>query len=261
MDLLLIKIIFASLFVSLISFSGAILFVFNHKKVQRYMILFVALSAGSLIGTAFLHLIPEAVLSYLNTTLESGAQLGEDSLLPSTFILLGILFFYMIEKFVHWHHHHDVDCAKHSLSTLSLVGDAFHNFADGVLIGASFLVDVRVGIITTFAIALHEIPQEIGDLSILLHGGMNKVKALLWNFTSALFSVVGGIAGYLFLEGINNILPFIIAFTAGGFIYIALADIVPELHSKKYDLNRMIVTAVFLLGIVFVEVLNTLVHV
>jgi zinc and cadmium transporter len=257
-------IILASFLISLVSFSGAVLFIWREKAINKYLILFVALAAGSLLGTAFFHLIPESVELYENTEVyheadivpETNAQADaahEDEhnhfFLPSYFILLGILLFYVIEKFIHWHHHHDIDCHKHSLSSLSLIGDGLHNFLDGALIAAAFFVDIRLGIVTTIAIALHEIPQEIGNLAILLHSGMNKFKALLWNFLTALTSVLGAVLMYFFIDSLESSIPLIIALTAGTFIYLSLADIIPELNSKRHKFSQGLITIVFLLGI------------
>jgi len=237
---ILIYIIIASFLVSLISLSGAVLFILNEKKIQKYLFFFVSFAAGSLLGTAFFNLIPQSFsLAYEN---------GKNIELSSYFILIGILFFYIIEKFVHWHHHHDINCNHHTLSTLSLVGDGFHNFIDGILISATFLVDVKLGIITTIVIIFHEIPQEIGDLAILLHSKFSKSKALLWNFLSGITSLIGAISSYFIFENIRNLLPLILALTAGGFIYIALADIIPELHKKK--VNILALNLLFFLGII-----------
>lgn len=261
---LIIQIIISTIAISLISLSGAILFVYNEKKINKYLILIVALAAGSFLGTAFFHLIPEAVeLHYdsqevhneLDENIMHGENIDENHehnhmFLPSYFILLGILLFYIIEKFIHWHHHHDIDCHKHSLSTLSLVGDGFHNFVDGALIATAFFVDPKLGIITTIAIAMHEIPQEIGDLAILLHSGISKQKALVLNFLSALTAVFGAITMFFILDIVQNYIAYLISFVAGTFIYLALADIVPELNKKSHNFPQVIISLVFLMGII-----------
>ncbi len=262
MDVL-IQVIIATFLISLISLSGAVLFVFRENVVNKYMILFVALAAGSLLGTAFFHLIPEAVELDAEHEEVHVQDFPEEEhnhvFLPSYFMLLGILLFYVIEKFVHWHHHHDIDCHKHALSTLSIVGDAFHNFIDGALIAAAFYVDISLGIVTTVAIALHEIPQEIGDLAILLHGGMSKFNALLWNFISALFAVAGAIAMFFFVELVESAIPVLVAFVAGTFIYISLADIIPELK-KKHDFSQITISLVFFVGIALSFVMSFVGH-
>lgn len=257
---ILLYILIASFLVSLFSFSGSILFVLKESKVNKYLIIFVALAAGSFLATSFFHLIPESIGLYEDANPHIAEELGthdhSEIFWPSYFVLFGILFFYIIEKFVHWHHHHEIDCHKHSLSTLSLVGDGFHNFIDGILIAVAFLVDIRLGIITAFSIALHEIPQEIGDLAILLHSGFSKYKALFWNFMSALLSLFGSIFAYIYFAKVQTALPLLIAFTAGCFIYIALADIIPELKHRKSDFSQVAVTGFFFIGILMVFILT-----
>ena len=272
---ILFQIILASLLVSFISFSGSILFVLKEQNIKKYMIFFVALAAGSLLGAAFFHLIPEAVSLHIdnnhnlgeeehhqNTMSQSqeSQEHGSHFFLPSYFILLGILLFYIIEKFIHWHHHHEIDCHHHSLSKLSLIGDGFHNFIDGALIAAAFLVDLRLGIVTTLAIILHEIPQEIGDLAILLHSGMSKVKALFWNFVSALTALLGAILMFILGSSLEHYIPHLIAFVAGTFIYLSLADIIPEINKKEYAHSQFTITLIFLIGIGMNLVLSFIGH-
>ena len=148
--------------------------------------------------------------------------------------------FFILEKFVQWRHCHEPHtkhlCTK-EFATINLVGDAFHNFIDGMIIAGSYVVDIRLGFATTVAVLLHEIPQEIGDFAILLHAGMSKMKALTYNFISALFALVGAIIVLLFngTSGLSHV--FIVPFTVGGFIYLAGADLLPELHKVKYSLK------------------------
>lgn len=264
-------ILIATFIVSMISLSGVLFLIFSEKWIKNFLIFFVAIAAGALLGNAFFHLIPESFEMHLDsiessTTADNTEVEGEHSevfLLPSIFILCGIIVFYLIEKFVNWHHHHDIDCHNHSLSALSLVGDAFHNIIDGVLIAVAFMADVKLGILTTFAVILHEFPQEIGDYSILLHSGYSKTKALLWNFLSSLTGVAGGVITYFMLNGLNNYLPSLIGFTAGGFIYIALADIIPELHSHSKESKtkrKLLVSGFFFFGIVMMYLLVKLIH-
>jgi zinc and cadmium transporter len=244
----LLAILIATIIVSSISFLGAIVLMFNHKLLHSRMLLIVAFAAGTFLGTAFFHLIPESVELYEENTLQ---VTGEHShlFLPSYIILLGILVFFVIEKFIHWHHHHDIDCHKHSLSKLSLIGDAVHNFIDGAVIAMTFMVDIRLGIITTIAIIFHEIPQEIGDFSILIHSGYNVSKALLFNFITGLTAIIGALMAYLFLNNLTSVFPMLLAFTAGTFIYISLSDIVPEIHAKKDKINILALSLCMFLGI------------
>lgn len=275
MDLI-FQIILATFVISLISLSGAILFVFNEKKVSKFLILIVALAAGAFLGTAFFHLIPEAVEMhvegehYEDVHEELGSSDEHEEVaheeehnhvfLPSYFILLGILLFYVIEKFIHWHHHHDIDCHKHSLSTLSLIGDGIHNFIDGALIAAAFFVDTNLGIVTTIAIALHEIPQEIGDLAILLHSGMSKTKALFLNFLSAITAILGAVSMYFIANIMENYIPLMISFVAGTFIYLSLADIIPELNKKSNNFSQLTISLVFLIGIILSLSMSFIAH-
>jgi len=235
----LLYIIIATTIVSLISLIGAVFFLKQEKKIKEYMILLVAFAAGSLIGASFFHLIPESFEEFT----------GEFHTV-SMFILIGILTFYLIEKFIHWHHHHSTNCHKHSLSTLSLVGDGFHNFIDGVIIAGAFIINIHIGIATTIAIALHEIPQELGDLAILLHSGIKKSKALLLNFLSAITAILGGIIAYFFLNSFEHLIPLFTAFAAGGFIYISLADIIPELNKREHKFSQKLISIIFLVGII-----------
>jgi zinc and cadmium transporter len=147
------------------------------------------------------------------------------------FPLFGILSFFVVEKLILWHHHHTKKEA-HAFTYLNLIGDAFHNFIDGLIIAASFLYSVPLGITTTVAIIFHEIPQEIGDFSLLVYGGFSRTKALMFNFISALLAVVGGVLGFFFLSSFETLLPYLLAFTAGHFIYIASTDIIPELMEQ-----------------------------
>lgn len=252
----LFEILLATFIISLVSFSGALIFVFSEKIIRKYLILFVAVAAGSMLASSFIELIPESFEMFF----EASVHGAEHSLFsPGLFILLGVLSFYVLEKFIKWHHHHEIDCHKHTMSKMAIVGDGFHNFIDGIVIGSAFLVDSSLGFVITFAIALHEIPQEIGDFSILLHSGMSKFKALFFNFVSGLASVLGGVLAYFFIGESTLILPFLLAFTAGSFIYIALADIVPE-FSKKHEFSQNTLSLFFVLGMIITTTLITLLH-
>ncbi len=157
-----------------------------------------------------------------------------------------------MERYLHWRHcHEDGTCKTHAFTYLNLVGDGFHNCIDGMVIAASFMVSLKLGFVTTLAIILHEIPQELGDFAVLVYGGFTKQKALLFNFASALMAVIGAVAGYFIVDLSKGFLNFILPFTAGGFIYIATSDLIPELH-KETDLKRSTASFfAFLLGIVF----------
>lgn len=196
----------------------------KHKSLERLLLTLVAFSVGALLGDAFIHLLPEAV-----------ADAGGFNLKISTMLILGILLFFGLEKFLRWRHCHDEDCNEHPhhLGTMNLVGDAVHNFIDGVLIGASYLVSIPLGVATTIAVVAHEVPQELGDFGVLLHSGMSKKQALLFNFYSACTAIVGVIFVLLIGTKLENTVSVLVPLTAGGFIYIAMSDLIPELHKDN----------------------------
>lgn len=211
-------IIFATTVVSLISLIGIFFIKIKSERFDSFIEYLVSFAVGGLLGGAFLHLLPEAM--------ESGN--------PSIFIyvLSGILIFFLIEKFLHWRHCHKGHCDAHTFTYLNLIGDGVHNFVDGMIIAASFVTDVRLGFVTTIVVAAHEIPQEIGDFGILVYGGFSKVKALVYNLLSALTAVAGAVIAFFAFEHVLWLKVYLIPFTAGGFIYIALVDMIPELHKK-----------------------------
>lgn len=231
--------ILASILVSLVSLAGILGLLINEKLLGRILFLLIGFSAGALIAAAFLHLMPEA----LEETQSQDVFL---------YLILGFVFFFILEKYFYWRHCHDDICNIHAFTYLNLIGDSIHNFSDGLVIGASFLVNVNFGIITTLVIVLHEIPQEIGDFGVLVYGGFSKIKALYYNFITALTCILGTIAGYFVSTHIADFSPFLLSFIAGGFIYIAACDLVPELH-KQPDLKKSALSMLaFLFGIVFI---------
>jgi len=208
--------------VSLVSLLGLLILPVGPRFLKHAVLLLVSFSAGALIGDTFIHILPEAV-----------EEFGFD-LSMSLSILAGILVFFVLEQFIHWHHCHRPEDQHHSPFVItSLVGDALHNFIDGLFIAASYLVSIPLGIATTLAVTLHEIPQEMGDLGVLLHGGMGKKRALLLNFVFALFAIAGAIVGLLLGGASETFLRFILPFTAGGFLYVANTDLFPELHKSS----------------------------
>jgi zinc and cadmium transporter len=225
--------ILASVFVvSAISLAGIFALSLKEKMLDRLLFVLIAVAAGTLLGVAFLDLIPEAM--------EDG---GEDVLL---YVLSGILAFFILERFVFWHHCHDGKCDVHAFSYLNLIGDGAHNLLDGMVITAAYLTSVPLGFATTIAIALHEIPQEIGDFAILVYGGFGKRRALFYNFLSALAAFVGVGVAYLFSSS-AGFFAFFLAFAAGGFIYIASADIMPELK-KEMEFRKSFLQLLCLVG-------------
>jgi zinc and cadmium transporter len=234
-------ILLATFIVSLISFVGVVALALKDKILNKILLILIGLSAGALMGGAFLHLLPEAV----------GNSKGLDVYL---FVLVGFILFFLIEKVLHWRHCHKGECDVHTFQYMNLVGDSIHNFIDGLIMAASFVVSIPLGVTTTIAIATHEIPQEIGDFGVLLYGGFSKKRAITLNFVVALTAVLGGIVGFFVSNLIDNIVIFILPFAAGGFIYIAATDLVPEIR-KELDMKKYMATLiVFICGILIMWV-------
>ncbi|MFH0839301.1 MAG: ZIP family metal transporter [Candidatus Omnitrophota bacterium] len=231
-------ILISTLIISLISLVGVLSFIINEKILNKSLFFIVAFTAGALLGSAFLHLIPEA--------LEKGSS---SSVFLS--VLFGFLAFFVLEKFLYWRHCHEGVCGIHTFTYLNLVGDSVHNLIDGMVVAASFIVSVKVGMITTLAVILHEIPQELGDFGVLIYGGFTKKKALLFNFITALTSFVGAFLGYLLSSKIENFSFLLLALTSGGFIYISSTDLVPEIHKETNLKKSSLAIIAFLLGVIF----------
>lgn len=225
---MLINIIIATLIVSLISLVGIII---SHKKIKKFLHYFISFAAGALISVALFDLIPHA--------LEKLEQIGIHAHQSFIFVVMGIVLFFLIERFIHWHHCGNEHCHQKPAGILILTGDFIHNFLDGILIAGAFMLSNATGVFTTLTVLLHEIPQEFGDYAVLIHSGFSKKKALLLNFLSALSAVFGGIIGFLLFEVIDGIAPYFVLATAGGFLYIALSDIVPSMH--KGEKKKMLV--------------------
>lgn len=240
----LLQILIAVLIVSLVSVLGILIF-FREKTLNRILFFLVSFAAGTLLGAAFLDLLPEA--------LEDGFKES-----VPVFILLGMLSFFILEKFLYWHHHHAGHEHEevHGFTYLNIVGDAIHNFLDGAVIAISFMNNTALGIVTTIAIIAHEIPQEIADFSILIYGGFSRAKALVYNFLTALTAVLGALAAYFYSGTIKDSTILITSFAVGGFVYIASTDLIPEIHKEK-DLKKSLVQLVLLtLGIFLIWILG-----
>lgn len=237
----------AVLIVSLLSLVGVITLAIKKDVLKKILLVMVAFSAGALIGDAVLHLLPHAI-----------EETGEMTLATSVSFLSGILLFFVLEKFLRWRHCHDVECDAHPkhLGTMNLVGDGVHNFIDGVLIGTSFLVSIPLGIATTVAVIAHEIPQELGDFGVLLHSGFKAKTAVLYNLFSAAFAIVGAVVALLVGEALEEFVHFIIPLTAGGFIYIALSGLVPELHKENKTYKSLIQLIALVFGILVMYLLS-----
>jgi zinc and cadmium transporter len=229
--------------VSLVSLIGITTLSLKQEFLKRILFLLISLAAGALLGDAFIHLIPEAFAE-------------ADTTLVALLILAGVLTFFVLEKFLHWHHSHGDDefspehAKIHPVGNLVIVSDGIHNLVDGLAIGAAFMVSPEIGVATTIAIALHEIPQEIGDFGLLIHAGFSRMQALAMNFISALTAFVGLGAAFLLGEAHEELIPLIAAFAAGNFIYIALADLVPELQKTTDKKRSVLQVGMIVLGIV-----------
>lgn len=210
-------------FISLVSFVGVLALSLKEIVLRKYIFVFISVALGALLGDAFIHLIPEAFENIGNTTL------------TGILVIVGVIVFFILEKFLHWHHHgEDMEEKEvHPVGKLVLFSDGVHNFLDGTIIAASFLVSIPVGIATTLAVILHEIPQEIGDFAVLIHSGYTKKRALWLNFLSALTAILGATTFFLLGEVAETLSLYFLPIAAGGFIYIALADLIPELHKTK----------------------------
>lgn len=225
--------IIATLIVSLVSLIGVVMIGIKKEIINKVVFWLVGLSAGTLMGGAFLHLIPEAAES-------------TEGISTYLFVLIGFSLFFIIERGLHWHHCHDNpgECDVHTFTYLNLIGDGVHNFIDGLIIAAAFLTNIGIGITTTLAVIFHEIPQEIGDFAVLIYGGFSRKKAIFYNFLSALVAVLGTIVGLLLSFAISGFEDILVPLTAGGFIYIAASDLIPELH-KEIQLKKAVAAFLF----------------
>jgi len=245
--MVLLWILASIILVSFISLVGIITLSLKDNLLHKLLFCLIGFSAGALIGGAFLHILPESLETSSSNTVFS-------------YLIFGIIIFFLMERYLHWRHCHKEggDCKIHAFTYLNLVGDGFHNFIDGIVIAVSYLVSIKLGVVTTFAIILHEIPQELGDFAVLVYGGFSKRKALLFNFASALTSVIGAVVGFFITDISKNFSNFILPFTAGGFIYIATSDLIPELHKESNLKRSSAAFLAFLLGIGFMALAKNL---
>ena len=229
------SIFLATLLVSLSSLSGVLFLSLRPERVARVSAWLVAFASGTLIGGAFFHLIPESL------------RLGN-----ATFPLLvaGILSFFALEKFLCWQHCHETQCEVHSFTYLNLVGNCIHNFIDGLVIAGGFLVSVDVGIVIVAVVLFHEVPQKIGEFGVLTYGGFTARKAVLLNGMTSLTVVMGGMLGYLFSVHVKALQPLLLPFAAGAFAYVALADLIPELHRRRRPDESLAQFGLMILGAV-----------
>ncbi|OGG43123.1 hypothetical protein A2841_03230 [Candidatus Kaiserbacteria bacterium RIFCSPHIGHO2_01_FULL_48_10] len=233
--------------VSLVSLAGLFAFSLQAALLHRLLFVLVGLAAGSLIGDAVIHLIPEAL-----------DGIGDERIF-GMLVLAGIIAFFILEKYLRWHHahhgieeEHETEEREHHprhLAPLVLIADGLHNTVDGAIIAASYFISPAIGIATTIAVFLHEIPQEIADYALLIHSGLSRKKALLFNFFSALTAVFGAVMVILLQEYIGLLEAFVAAFTAGAFIYIGATDLIPELQKTKSPKRSVVELAAFVAGV------------
>ena len=241
----LIYIFITSFLIALLSFVGIFTLALKDKLLNKILLILVSLSAGALMGGAFIHLIPEAIEE-------------SEGMNAFYFVLIGFILFFIMEKILHWRHCHKGKCEVHTFHYMNLIGDSVHNFIDGLIISASFVTSISLGITTSIAIAAHEIPQEIGDFGVLIYGGFKKKKAIVLNFVVALTVVLGGVIGYFISKNVEHAVVFLLPFAAGGFIYIAATDLVPEIK-KEIDVKKSMATLfVFVCGILIMWLVKIL---
>jgi zinc and cadmium transporter len=221
------------LLVSVVSLLGVLTLSIDHRKLDRAVFLLVSLAVGGLFGDAFLHLLPEAY------------ERSRDAMTTSLAALAGVFGFFVLEMLLRWRHQHLPSAAPYvrPIGSMNLVADGIHNLIDGMLIGASYLVSVPVGVATTTAVILHEIPQEIGDFGVLLHAGYSRTRALQFNFLSACLAILGAVVSLLAGTWASSFAAWMLPFTAGSFIYVAGSDLLPELHQER-ELSRSVVQLV-----------------
>lgn len=239
--------------------AAAVFLMLPDARRTRLLPHFVGFATGALLGAAFLALLPHAL------THPSAGDVHTIGLA----VLVGLVGFFMLEKVLLWRHCHHEGCDAHTVNDahrdraagmLVLVGDGMHNFIDGVLIAAAFLVDTHLGIVTALAVIAHEIPQEIGDLAILLHGGYSRARAFAYNVLASLTTVIGGVLGYFALAGAERALPFVLAVAASSFIYVAIADLMPAMHRRADVGASTSQLALLVAGMVVIYLGHTLLH-
>jgi len=217
---------------------AGLLLLAKDSKLQVISTYLTYLAGGTLLGAAFLGMIPKAITML-------------DSRVVFEFVLLGILFFFVLEKIILWRTCRNIDCERHikAAAPMILVGDAFHNAIDGIVIAASFLTSIELGVFVSISIIFHEVPQELGDFGILLKAGFSRRKALYYNMLSGSTAIVAGVFAYFFMGEVKWLIPYALAFSASSFLYIALADLIPEMHQKTKLKESVIQILLITLGI------------
>ncbi len=237
----------AAIVVSLVSLVGIVAFFLSRKKIDNILFYLISFAAGAFLANVFFELIPEALASI------------SDQSIVFLHVLAGVILFFIIEKIICWRHCHiNAQEHKHSLAYMNIVGDLLHNFLDGIAIMAAFYMDPVLGLATTITVVFHEIPQEISDFGILLYSGFSVKKAAFYNFLTALSSVAGVVFASLLLEAFTKASAYLVAITAGGFIYLAVADLMPELHKKSKAKDGFLQVFLIILGISAIILLQKL---
>ncbi len=232
----LLWIISATIVDSLVGLVGVFSLFVSEKLLNRVLKILVAFSAGALLGGGFFHLLPEAI---------------EKMPVMSAFgiTIIGFLIFFVLEEYLHWHMC-EGECERHPYTYLMVIGDSIHNVLDGLVIAGAFMVSIPLGIVTTLVIIAHEVPQELGVFAVLVSGGFSKWNAILYSFFAQCTCVLGGIAGYLFMSRISVLANWMLPFAAGGFIYIAAADLIPTMHEAE-GAEKITSSVWLILGILF----------
>ncbi len=237
--------------------AAALFLVLSESLRNRLLPHLVSFATGTLLGAALLSLLPHAL---------AGVSGDATHVIPLA-VLLGLLGFFLLEKLVLWRHCHEHHCEvhvpgsqNHTTGTLILIGDGLHNFLDGILIAAAFLTDIHVGVVTSLAVAAHEIPQEVGDFAVLLHSGFKRGKAFLYNVLASLTTVIGGILAWLALQEMTAVLPFVLAVAASSFIYIAVADLIPTLHQRVEGRAAIQQVVLIAAGVLVIHIAHSTLH-
>lgn len=240
--------------------AASLMLILPERFRQRILPHLISFATGALLGAAFLALLPDAILN----------RQGADVHTITLTVLLGILVFFLLEKMVLWRHCHAAHCEAHvpapepahthHAGTLILIGDALHNFVDGVIIAAAFLVDMHLGIVTALAVAAHEIPQEVADFAVLLESGFTRQRAFFYNILSSLSTVLGATLAYISLVQVQQFLPYVLALAAASFIYIAVADLIPGLHKRTQLQATLQQIALITAGVIIIYTAHTQFH-
>ncbi|MHA1792587.1 MAG: ZIP family metal transporter [Promethearchaeota archaeon] len=258
-------------FISVLSLVGIFFISLKQGTLDKILFILIAFATGTILASAILDLIPESIHN-VGELIDSGTNISES--IPFTMSILGFIAFFILERFIYWFHghvhenpeKHEMTCQENiggfinensgekskikSFALLNLVGDGLHNFMDGMIIMIAFALDVKSGVVVMLAVFFHELPQEIGDYGILIFGGFSSKKALIFNFISALFSLLGGFLALFFSGTIESFKASFLAFAGGGFIYISAAELMPEIIKEKNLKKSVIQAAIFIVGII-----------